>query len=65
MSEQIERLLLSPLDASKLLGISPRTLWQLTKDGKLRPVRIRRLVRYAMSELRAFIDRQQQTEGNA
>ena len=32
-------LALRPREAAKALGISPRTLWQLTKDGKVPCVR--------------------------
>jgi len=64
MQEQIQPLLLTPPEAAKALGISERTLFDLTKEGKLLAVRIRRLVRYSWAELQAFIERQQ-AEGKA
>lgn len=48
--------LLDSRGASKWLGVSPRTLWSLTDSGRLRAVRIGRLVKYDPRDLLAFID---------
>ena len=42
-------ILVEPREASRLLSISPRTLWQLTKERQLPTVRIGRCVRYRVS----------------
>lgn len=36
----MEKLSLRPIEAAKMLSISPRTLWQWTVDGKIPCVRI-------------------------
>jgi excisionase family DNA binding protein len=41
-----ERLLVTVAEAAKMLTLSRRTLWRLTKDGKLPAVRYGRAVRY-------------------
>ena len=50
-----------PREAAKALGISPRHLWQLTKDGHIPCVRIgcgtRRTVLYPIDDLRAWLTR--------
>ena len=51
------RLLLTPRETAKVMGICEKTLWSLTKKGELPAVRIGRSVRYAISDLRAFVDR--------
>jgi hypothetical protein len=33
-----EKLLLKPNEAADLLAISPRTIWELKKNGKIRPM---------------------------
>lgn len=35
MNESTSPLALRPREAAKALGISPRLLWQLTKDGRI------------------------------
>ena len=61
----VQPLALRPRDASKALDLSPRTLWQLTKDGKIPCVRIgtgkRGIVLYPVSVLQAWLDEQAQT----
>jgi excisionase family DNA binding protein len=49
------RLLLSPREAAAALSISERTLWALTKAGRIRAVRIGRSVRYHVADLEAYI----------
>ena len=55
-------LALRPREAAKALGISPRHLWQMTKDGKIPCVRIgggkRKTVLYPFTELQAWLTRQ-------
>ncbi len=53
------RLSLRRCDAAKVLGISPRLLWQLTKDGAIRCVRVgkgkRQIVLYSVADLQHFL----------
>jgi excisionase family DNA binding protein len=61
-------LALRPRDAAKALGISPRLLWQLTKDGKIPCVRVgsgkRKTVLYPLADLQAWLTCQAKvTEG--
>jgi excisionase family DNA binding protein len=50
-------LLLTAREAAKALRISERKLWQMTKDGKVRCIRLGRAVRYAWSDLLGLVDR--------
>lgn len=52
------QLLLTTQEAARLLSVSPRTLARLTSDGRIQPIRVGRLVRYAVADLEAFIARQ-------
>lgn len=58
-------LALRPRDAAKALGISPRHLWQLTKDGHVPCVRVgsgtRKTVLYPVADLQAWLTRQAAT----
>lgn len=49
-------LLLTPRDAAKALAVCEKTLWNLSRRGELRPVRIGRAVRYDVADLRRWID---------
>lgn len=55
-------LALRPREAAKTLSISPRHLWQLTKDGHIPCIRVgsgkRQTVLYSVSELQAWLTRQ-------
>jgi excisionase family DNA binding protein len=55
-------LALRPRDAAKALGISPRLLWQLTKDGHIPCVRVgsgtRKTVLYPVAQLTAWLAQQ-------
>jgi len=52
-------MLLTPFEAAKELAISERTLWALTKEGKLRCVRINKWTkRYDPADLAAWIEAQ-------
>ncbi len=52
-------LALRPREAAKALSISPRLLWQLTKDGQIPCVRVgngkRRTVLYPLANLQAWL----------
>ncbi|MBK8099846.1 MAG: helix-turn-helix domain-containing protein [Planctomycetes bacterium] len=50
--------LLRPREAAELLAISPRLLWSLTQQGAVRAVRFGRTVRYDLTDLLAWIERQ-------
>ena len=52
------RLLLKSDEAAKALAISPRTLWGITKSGKIPSVRIGTAVRYDLNDLRRYIEGQ-------
>jgi excisionase family DNA binding protein len=54
--ETVGLLLLKPREAARALAISERTLWELTKRGKIPHVRIGRAVRYAPADLEAWIE---------
>ena len=55
-------LALRPREAAKALGISPRLLWQLTRDGHIPCVRVgsgtRKTVLYPVAELQVWLTRQ-------
>src|SRR5262245_2804290 len=55
-------LALRPREAAKALGISPRLLWQLTRDGHVPCVRVgsgkRKSVLYPVADLQAWLTRQ-------
>ncbi len=56
--QEVRRLITSK-EAAKYLCISERTLWQLSKDGKIPIVRVKkRVVRYDIADLGAFIEQQ-------
>lgn len=50
-------LLLTPPEAAKALRIGRRKLWELTKDGEIRAVRLGRSVRYDPRELQSWVDK--------
>jgi excisionase family DNA binding protein len=52
----VQPLLVDALTAARLLGISPRLLWSLTRKGEIRHVRIGRRVLYDPPDLRTWID---------
>ena len=52
--------LLRPRDAAKLLAISERMLYTLTKRGDIAAVRMGKAVRYTQAELAAFVSKQMQ-----
>ena len=48
-------LLVDSREAARLLAISPRSLWSLTKAGDIPAVRLGRSVRYSTESLRVWI----------
>lgn len=62
MTDVSAPLALRPREAAKALGISPRLLWQLTKDGRIPCVRIggtkRKTVLYPLVDLQAWLSRE-------
>lgn len=48
-------LLVTTEEAARLLSISPRTLWSLTRDGIVPCVRLGRSVRYSLDTLHVVI----------
>ena len=54
------RLLLTPPEAARALGICERTLWQLTRDGVIDSVRVgTRSIRYSVTTLEKWIEKQE------
>ena len=43
-------------DTAKLLGVSPRTVQRMVKDGELVPVRVRGQVRFQPEDIRRYIN---------
>lgn len=58
MEKPIPPLALRPRDAARTFGISPRTLFTWTKEGRIPCVKIGRTVLYSVSELQAWLARQ-------
>lgn len=54
-----ESLLLRPIEAAKLLAISPRKLWEMTTTKEVPSVRIGRSIRYVREELKAWVANRQ------
>jgi len=54
--QTIEPLLLTARQTARMLAISERSLYSLTKAGNLPAVRIGRSVRYDPDDIRAWID---------
>jgi len=58
-----------PRDAAKSLSISPRLLWQLTKDGQIPCVRIgngkRQTVLYPLAVLQAWLNKTDSVNGGS
>jgi excisionase family DNA binding protein len=50
-----DRLALRPREAAKALSISERTLWSLTKEGRIPHIRIGRAIVYPVDSLRAWL----------
>ena len=67
-NRQLPPLALRPREAAMVLGISPRLLWQLTRDGKVPHVRLghgkRAPVLYPMAGLSNWLIEQISIAGN-
>jgi excisionase family DNA binding protein len=50
-----DRIAVGAKQAAKLLSISERSLWQLTKDKKIPATRVGRKWIYSVNELRRFV----------
>ena len=57
VSDAQPKLLLKEKQAASFLSISPRKLWGLAKEGRIKRVKIDGCVRYDVDELQAFIQR--------
>lgn len=57
-----EPLLVSAPEAARLLGISPRLLWTLTRDGDVPSIHIGRRVLYSPDALRGWIAEKSESE---
>jgi excisionase family DNA binding protein len=55
-----DKLLLTVEQAAAVLSLSRRTLWRLTKDGKLPAVRYGRAVRYWIEDLKKWVEQQRE-----
>ena len=56
--QKLERKLLTAREAAEFLGLSERTIWEISSPrGDLPTVRIRRSVRYARTDLADYIER--------
>lgn len=51
-----EPLALRPREAAQALGVSERTLWTLTREGKIPVKRIGRVTLYPVHRLREWLD---------
>ena len=49
------QLLLTSLEAAKVLSISPRKLWELTNRREIPAIRIGRAVRYKLCDLEKWV----------
>ena len=59
MIENLTAVLMTAKEAAKVLAISPRTLWGLTKSGQIPCVRINGwTVRYDPADLNGWIEKQ-------
>ena len=54
LADVVPPLLLTRDEAARVLRISPRMLWQLTKDGEIACKRIGNLVRYRRKDIQAW-----------
>jgi excisionase family DNA binding protein len=55
---QILNPLLTIIQTAKILGVTDRTVWALTKQGQLPSIKIGHSRRYSQEDVQAYIDRQ-------
>lgn len=53
---------MTPKMAAEALSVCPRTLWGLTARGEISCIRVGRAVRYATSDLIAYVNRIRQMQ---
>jgi excisionase family DNA binding protein len=58
----LQPLLVTAREAARMLSLSERTVWGLSKAGELPTVRIGRSVRYDPRDLQAWIERSKQRQ---
>ena len=51
-------ILVDPQQASRMLAICPRKLWQMTKDRQIPSLKIGKSVRYRVADLNAWTEQQ-------
>ena len=64
-SDGTRSILLNLRDAAQALAISPRSLWEWTKAGRVPHVRLGRRLLYAPDDLRRWVQSQRQGPGTA
>jgi len=62
VSTDPQPLLVDSRTAARMLAVSPRTLWSLTRQKTIQIVRIGRAVRFAVSELQRFVEQKKGSE---
>ena len=60
--QTIEPMLFTARQAARMLSLSERTLYAITKAGDIQAVRCGRLVRYDPADLRAWIESSKKSE---
>ncbi len=55
-ARKVEPLAVCAAEAAVMLGVSPRTLWKLTKEKRVPSVKIERRVLYSVEALRRFVN---------
>lgn len=55
--KEVERLAVNAAEAAQMLGISERSLWAWTREGKIPSIKIGRRVLYSVEALRQFVSR--------
>ncbi len=56
----MQPILIPKSEVCRLLCVSPDTVERLVRDGRLKPCRIGRLVRFKVEEINAFVQSNQQ-----
>ena len=62
---ELRPLLVTPVQAAAMLGVGRTTLYHLTCDGHLTPVRIGRSTRYAVADLEMYVHRRTRSSPQA
>ena len=60
--KSVEQIAVTPADAAKMLGISERTLWALTKNGLIPHRRVGKRILYSVEALKAFVAGEEKKE---